>query len=33
MIADGLRKVAQGLTSMDELYRVCDFKPVAHSLV
>jgi len=33
MLADGLRKVAQGLTSMDELYRVCDFKPVAHSLV
>ena len=24
MLADGLRKVAQGLTSMEELYRVCD---------
>jgi type II secretory ATPase GspE/PulE/Tfp pilus assembly ATPase PilB-like protein len=26
MLVDGLRKVADGLTSMDELYRVCDFR-------
>jgi type II secretory ATPase GspE/PulE/Tfp pilus assembly ATPase PilB-like protein len=26
MLVDGLTKVAEGLTSMDELYRVCDFK-------
>jgi type II secretory ATPase GspE/PulE/Tfp pilus assembly ATPase PilB-like protein len=26
MLVDGLKKVAQGITSIDELYRVCDFK-------
>ncbi len=26
MLVDGLKKVAQGVTSIDELYRVCDFK-------
>ncbi|MBN2594998.1 MAG: Flp pilus assembly complex ATPase component TadA [Sedimentisphaerales bacterium] len=26
MMVDGLIKVAQGITSIDELYRVCDFK-------
>jgi type II secretory ATPase GspE/PulE/Tfp pilus assembly ATPase PilB-like protein len=26
MMVDGLDKVAQGITSMEELYRVCDFK-------
>jgi type II secretory ATPase GspE/PulE/Tfp pilus assembly ATPase PilB-like protein len=26
MMVDGLDKVAQGITSMKELYRVCDFK-------
>jgi type II secretory ATPase GspE/PulE/Tfp pilus assembly ATPase PilB-like protein len=26
MLIDGLNKVAEGMTSMEELYRVCDFK-------
>ena len=26
MLVDGLKKVAQGITSIDELYRICDFK-------
>jgi len=26
MLVDGLKKVAEGITSIDELYRVCDFK-------
>ena len=26
MMVDGLKKVAQGITSIDELYRVCDFR-------
>ena len=26
MLVDGLKKVAQGITSMDELYRICDFR-------
>ena len=26
MLVDGLNKVAQGITSMDELYRICDLK-------
>ena len=26
MMVDGLKKVASGITSIDELYRVCDFK-------
>ncbi|MHC4535325.1 MAG: GspE/PulE family protein [Planctomycetota bacterium] len=26
MLVDGLKKVADGITSIDELYRVCDFK-------
>ncbi len=26
MLTDGLAKVAEGITSIDELYRVCDFK-------
>lgn len=30
MLTDGLRKAAQGMTSMDELYRACDFKLPTH---
>jgi type II secretory ATPase GspE/PulE/Tfp pilus assembly ATPase PilB-like protein len=26
MLVDGLKKVAEGITSIDELYRVCDFR-------
>jgi len=31
MLVDGLKKVAEGITSIDELYRICDFKIKGHA--
>ena len=31
MLVDGLKKVAEGTTSIDELYRICDFKIKEHA--
>jgi type II secretory ATPase GspE/PulE/Tfp pilus assembly ATPase PilB-like protein len=33
MLVDGLKKVAEGITSIDELYRICDFKIKDHAAI